>query len=96
MEPRSSNSQPRSILESKGEEVTAIITPVSICIALTVALVKTLNPSGASRNRAISIAAIYYSEEVGSLPTQCGIVRFELVTQPLRENMKLTFFCGIK
>lgn len=65
MEPRSSNSQPRSILESKGEEVTAIITPVSICIALTVALVKTLNPSGASRNRAISIAAIYYSEEAG-------------------------------
>lgn len=63
MEPSGYVKAPRSILESTGEEVTAIITPVSICMALTVALVKILNPTGISSHRAVSIASIYYSEQ---------------------------------
>lgn len=69
---REANRAPQSILVSTGEEVTAIVTPVSICMALTVALVKTLNPDGRSDGRAVSIASVYYSEQVscwGSGPT---------------------------
>ena len=55
---------PQSILVTTGEEVTAIITPVSICMALTVALVKTLNPTGRSDGHAVSIASVYYTEQV--------------------------------
>lgn len=67
MEARGSRA-PRSILESLGEEVTAIVTPVSMCMALTVVLVKILNPTGASSQRAVSIASIYYSEQVCAVP----------------------------
>lgn len=55
---------PQSILVTTGEEVTAIITPVSICMALTVALVKILNPTGRSDGHAVSIASVYYTEQV--------------------------------
>lgn len=34
----------RSVLDDLGEEVTGIVSPVSICMALTVALVRILNP----------------------------------------------------
>lgn len=57
----------RSILEDLGEEVTAIITPVSICMALTVMLVKTLNPTGASDVHSVLIASAFYTEQVGAL-----------------------------
>lgn len=54
----------RSILEDLGEEVTGIITPVSICMALTVLLVKMLNPTGASDARSVFIASAFYTEKV--------------------------------
>ena len=36
--------QRRSVLADLGEEVTGIVAPVTLCMALTVALVRTLNP----------------------------------------------------
>jgi presenilin 1 len=53
-----------SILDDLGEEVTGILTPVSVCMALTVMLVKTLNPTGASDARSVYIASAFYSEKV--------------------------------
>ncbi len=55
--------QQRSILTDFGEELTAIITPVSICMALTVGLVKILNPTGASDARSVFIASAFYTEQ---------------------------------
>lgn len=63
---RSRNAQ-RSILEDLGEEVTGILTPVSICMALTVMLVKTLNPTGESDARSVFIASAFYTEKVINL-----------------------------
>ena len=64
----------RSILDDLGEEVTSILTPVSICMALTVMLVKTLNPTGASDARSVFIASAFYSEKV-SMMDQAAMLR---------------------
>lgn len=57
------NSKPRSVLDSLGEEIVRIITPVSICMLLVVILVSVLNndsdSSGPSFN---SIATVAYDE----------------------------------
>ena len=53
-----------SILDDLGQEVTGIISPVSICMALTVALVRILNPDGASDAGAVYFASAYYNEQV--------------------------------
>ncbi|CAL5221531.1 g3739 [Coccomyxa viridis] len=53
----------KSILESLGQEVVEIVSPVSICMALTVLLVRLLNPEGNSDTAAIFIASAYYSEK---------------------------------
>ena len=53
-----------SILDSLGEEVTGIVSPVSLCMALTVALVRTLNPDGDSAGNAAYFASAYYKEQV--------------------------------
>ncbi len=42
-----------------------IVAPVSISMALTVLLVRLLNPSGDSETTAVFIASAYYSEKVG-------------------------------
>jgi len=55
----------RSILDDLGEEVTGIVAPVSICMALTVALVRLLNPDGSSGSSAVYIASVYYNESDG-------------------------------
>lgn len=54
-----------SILDDLGEEVTGIVAPVSLCMALTVALVRILNPSGESDADTVIFAAAYYREEEG-------------------------------
>ena len=54
-----------SILDVLGEEVTGIAAPVSICIALTVVLIRILNPNGKS-DRSVFIATVFYAEKVGS------------------------------
>ena len=36
------------VLDTLGEEITGIVAPVSICMALTVLLVRVLNPNGQS------------------------------------------------
>jgi presenilin 1 len=54
----------RSILDDLGQEVTGIAAPVSICMALTVILVRVLNPEGESDSGAVYLASVYYSEEV--------------------------------
>ncbi|GMH42762.1 hypothetical protein BSKO_10681 [Bryopsis sp. KO-2023] len=54
-----------SVLDDLGEEVTGIAFPVSLCMALTVALVKILNPDGESDRKTVLIAAAYYDEQEG-------------------------------
>ena len=56
-----------SVLDSLAAKITGIISPVTICMALTVWLVRTLDPGGASSSSAVAIANIYYHEEVGHL-----------------------------
>ena len=41
-----------------------IAAPVSICMALTVILVRLLNPNGDSDSGAVGLASLYYTEEV--------------------------------
>lgn len=53
----------RSLLDDLGEEVTGIIAPVSLCMALTVLLVKLLNPEGESASNTVYIASIAYAED---------------------------------
>lgn len=54
-------------LHAAGEEVTGIMAPVSICMALTVALVRILNPEGsASSSNSVVIASLAYDENVGA------------------------------
>ncbi len=55
---------PPSPLDTIGREVTSIVTPVSVCMALTVLLVRTLNPEGKSNDHTVAIATAYYHEEV--------------------------------
>ncbi|XP_059444617.1 presenilin-like protein At2g29900 [Corylus avellana] len=58
------NQRPRSILESLGEEIIRIITPVSICMFMVVILVSVLNSNSSSSSSASvnSIATIAYTE----------------------------------
>lgn len=53
----------RSVLDDLGEEITGIAAPVSICMFVTVALVRLLNPEGASNPGAVYWASVYYSED---------------------------------
>eukprot|EP00889_Picochlorum_renovo_P008917 jgi/Picre1/35947/NNA_003404.t1 len=50
-------------MENLGEGVTGVCFPVSVCMLLTVFLVKTLNPVGRSNADAVYIASIYYHED---------------------------------
>ncbi|KAL4425797.1 hypothetical protein ABPG75_009813 [Micractinium tetrahymenae] len=60
----------KSVLEDLGEEVTGIVAPVSLCMALTVALVRILNPDGASDSNAVFLASAYYTEQEGDATGQ--------------------------
>jgi presenilin 1 len=53
-----------SILDDLGQEVTGIVAPVSICMFLTIVLVRLLNPEGNSNPSAVAIAQTYYKEQV--------------------------------
>ena len=53
-----------SVLDRLGEEVTGIVSPVSLCMALTVALVRLLNPTGDNAGSSVYIASAYYQEQV--------------------------------
>ncbi|XP_062026910.1 presenilin-like protein At2g29900 [Rosa rugosa] len=56
------NPRPRSILETLGEELVRIITPVSICMLLVVILVSVLSSDSSSTVTVNSIANIAYTE----------------------------------
>ena len=56
--------QRRSVLTDLGEELTGIVAPVTLCMALTVGLVRTLNPEGVGDPNAVFLASAYYQEEV--------------------------------
>ena len=62
----------RSVLEDLGEELTGIVSPVSLCMALTVALVRVLNPDGLSGGNGVAIASTYYKEQA-SCPAACKL-----------------------
>ncbi|KAK4767931.1 hypothetical protein SAY87_003072 [Trapa incisa] len=51
-----------SLLDSLGEEIVRIVTPVSICMLLVVILVSVLNSSSSSSTSVTTIATIAYSE----------------------------------
>ncbi|CAI6000471.1 unnamed protein product [Closterium sp. NIES-65] len=57
------------LLETLGQEIVAIVTPVSICMLLVVALVLALTPHGASAT-APTIATLVYQEESTDAPWQ--------------------------
>eukprot|EP00983_Pelagomonas_calceolata_P028656 897335-Pelagomonas_calceolata.AAC.3 len=50
-----------------GAGLTGILSPVSICMGLTVVLVRLLNPDGKSGSAALRFASIAYSEDVSGL-----------------------------
>ena len=52
------------MLDRLGEEVTGIVSPVSLCMALTVCLVRLLNPTGDATGSSVYIASAYYKEQV--------------------------------
>ncbi|XP_073126838.1 presenilin-like protein At2g29900 [Henckelia pumila] len=57
------NPRPRSILETLGEEIVRIVTPVSICMILVVILVSLLNTDSSSNGLSISsMATVAYAE----------------------------------
>lgn len=56
----------RSVLDDLGQEITGIVAPVSICMALVVVLVKALNPEGIADTSSVAIATIAYHEKVSS------------------------------
>lgn len=57
------NQKPTTILESLGEEIVRIVTPVSICMLMVVMLVSVLNSSSSSSAATVgSIATIAYDE----------------------------------
>lgn len=58
----------KGLTDTLGEQVTGIVAPVSICMALTVALVRVLNPTGDSGSSAVAIATVYYDEQVTPPP----------------------------
>ncbi|EFN56673.1 hypothetical protein CHLNCDRAFT_144542 [Chlorella variabilis] len=60
----------RSVLDDLGEEVTGIVAPVSICMAITLALVRILNPEGDSDSNSVFLASAYYVEQEGDSPGQ--------------------------
>ena len=41
-----------------------IVTPVTLCMAITVLLVRILNPDGASNSNTMRLATAYYDEKV--------------------------------
>lgn len=58
------NQKPTSLLDTLGEEIIKIITPVSICMLLVVILVSILNDSSDSSGSSITtIASVAYSED---------------------------------
>lgn len=57
-----------SVLDRLGEEVTGIVSPVSLCMALTVGLVRLLNPTGDAAGNSVYIASAYYKEQVRITP----------------------------
>lgn len=59
----SAHDRPRSVLDDLGEEITGIMLPVSICMALVVVLVKALNPDGQADTTTVAIATIAYHEK---------------------------------
>lgn len=52
------------IVNDLGAEVTNIAAPVSICMVLTIALVRLLNAAGDSSDNAVAFAEAIYSEKV--------------------------------
>jgi presenilin 1 len=61
----------RSVLDDLGEEITGIVAPVSICMALVVVLVKALNPEGMADTSSVAIATIAYHEKVRTSDMLC-------------------------
>eukprot|EP00195_Chlamydomonas_chlamydogama_P016551 CAMPEP_0202908100 /NCGR_PEP_ID=MMETSP1392-20130828/44889_1 /ASSEMBLY_ACC=CAM_ASM_000868 /TAXON_ID=225041 /ORGANISM="Chlamydomonas chlamydogama, Strain SAG 11-48b" /LENGTH=370 /DNA_ID=CAMNT_0049597257 /DNA_START=155 /DNA_END=1264 /DNA_ORIENTATION=- len=52
----------KSVLDDLGAEITGIALPVSICMAVTVFLVRVLNPEGESSSSTVFIASVAYDE----------------------------------
>ncbi|KAK9867147.1 hypothetical protein WJX84_008748 [Apatococcus fuscideae] len=54
-----------SVLDELGQEITGIVAPVTICMALTVLLVKALNPDGSDTSVSVYFAQAFYAEKEG-------------------------------
>lgn len=79
------SSRPRhapSVLDDLGQEITGIMAPVSICMAITVLLVKALNPEGTADTTTVAIATLAYQEQVCCNKQQLDMV-WKLLKNPL-------------
>jgi hypothetical protein len=65
------------VLDDLGQEITGIMAPVSICMAITVLLVKALNPEGTADTTTVAVATLAYQEQVW--------VKFEKAQNPLEQ-----------
>lgn len=54
------------MLDELGDGVTNIVSPVSICMVLTIAMVRLLNPEGKDGADTVAIASLYYKEDVSA------------------------------
>lgn len=70
----------QSILDTLSSKITGIITPVSLTMAITVWLVRHLNPGGTTTGSAVAIANIYYHEQVWGLPCSPAIEPARMLT----------------
>ena len=55
-------------MEDLGDGVINIVSPVTICMVLTICMVRLLNPEGAEGNDTVAIASLYYKEQVKGAP----------------------------
>eukprot|EP00976_Prorocentrum_cordatum_P113917 1195773-Prorocentrum_minimum.AAC.4 len=61
-----SSEPPGSLLDVLGKDMTAILVPVSICMAFVVLLVCYLPPTAAVNDLTTDIGTLYYNEQVSS------------------------------
>ncbi len=61
-----------SVLDDLGEEITGIAWPVSVCMAVTIFLVRVLNPTGSSSSSTVFIASAAYDENANVRRSSAG------------------------
>ncbi len=86
---------PRASSSPAGEEVTGIMAPVSICMAITVALVRVLNPDGSSSSsNSVVIASLAYDEKARQMPASAARKSLQVHLRPRTCWRESTVLCS--